>query len=166
VLFLPWLSGSIVPAPDGRQRGAFLGLSVSTTRADLVRAVLEGVALQVAWMRDGVEASLGRPFSTGLRVAGGGAQSDLWCAVMADALGTPVEQVAQPRLANARGAAALGLLALGRVDVGGLASLVPAGRRYEPEPRHAKLFAERREVFADLHGRLAPASHRLTERAP
>jgi xylulokinase len=163
LLFLPWLVGSAAPKIDGRHRGAFLGISMQTTRAHMVRAVLEGVALQMRWLTDEVEATLGQSYET-LRFAGGGAQSDVWAQTMADVLGRPIEQVHEPRHANARGAGLLGLLSLDRIGVDDLDPLVPIARRYEPALPSAALFDERIDIYRDLHGRLAEPVARLSAR--
>ncbi len=161
LLFLPWLIGSAAPKVDGHQRGAFIGMSLQTTRAHMVRAVLEGIALQMRWLTDEVESTLGVAYPV-LRFAGGGAQSDAWSQTMADVLGRGIEQVAEPRHANARGAGLLGLLTLGRIAVGDLEALVPIARHYEPSSSSAALFDDRIGIYQDLHDRLAEPVRRLS----
>ncbi len=159
LMFLPWLHGSASPKADGRHRGAFIGYSMGTTRLHMLRAVFEGVALQMRWLADEVETTLGVSFPM-LRFAGGGAQSDTWAQTMADVLGRVVEQVEGPRHANARGAGLLGFLSIGRIGIGDLEALVPIRRQYEPTAASA-LFDERILVFRDLHDRLAEPMARL-----
>ena len=163
VIFLPWLLGSLAPKIDGRHRGAFLGMSMRTTRAHMLKAVLEGISLQMRWLLDEVALSLDVPFDM-VRFAGGGAQSDDWAQTMADVLGRPVEQVEGPRHANARGAGMLGFLSLGELGIDDLAACVPIRRRFEPIPSHQALFDERILVYRDLHERLAEPVSRLTGR--
>ena len=163
LLFLPWLLGSAAPKVDGAQRGAFIGISMQTTRAHMIRAVLEGIALQMRWLTDEVAATLGVTYPM-LRFAGGGAQSDGWSQIMADVLGRPIEQVAEPRHANARGAGLLGFLSRGRIEVSDLESLVPIARRYDPSPSSAAMFDDRIGVYRDLHERLAEPVARLSAR--
>ena len=83
--FLPYLMGERTPLNDVNARGAFVGMSMSTSRADLTRAVLEGVAFAV---RDSVEIarSLGVDVASST-VCGGGAKSRLWLQMLADILG-------------------------------------------------------------------------------
>lgn len=83
--FLPYLMGERTPHNDVTARGALVGMSMSTTRADLTRAVLEGVAFAV---RDSVEIarSLGVSVSSST-VCGGGARSATWLQMLADILG-------------------------------------------------------------------------------
>ena len=163
LLFLPWLIGSLAPRIDGQQRGAFLGMSMRTTRAHMLRAVLEGISLQMRWLLDEVEATLGLPFPT-VRFAGGGAQSPVWAQTMADVLGREVEQVEGPRHANARGAGLLGFLSLGEIGVDDLGACVPIRERFIPSQEGRALFDDRIEVFRDLHQRLAAPVSRLNVR--
>lgn len=163
VLFLPWLLGSMAPKIDGRHRGAFLGISMGTTRAHMLRASLEGISMQMRWLLDEVASTLATPFET-VRFAGGGAQSDVWAQTMADVLGRSVEQVDSPRHANARGAGLLGLLSVGEIGVDALAASVPIRCRFEPDPAHRELFNERLDIYRDLHDRLAEPVKRLISR--
>ena len=163
VMFLPWLIGSMAPRADEHQRGAFLGISLRTTRAHLLRAVLEGVAMQMRWLVDEVSAAIGVQFAS-LRFAGGGAESTVWAQIMADVLGRVVELVRDPRQANARGAALLGFLSIGAIGTGDLAALVAISNTYEPDPRLTDLFDERLHIFRDLHHRLSEPIARLHAR--
>lgn len=109
VTFLPFLEGAATPHRRPDARGAFLGLSSSHGAGELVRAVMEGVAFNAvecveALVAAGVEVE-------DIRVAEGGAQSPLWCAILAEALGRPVTLVAE-RDTSAAGAALIGRAAL------------------------------------------------------
>ena len=86
VLFTPWLNGERSPVDDHTIRGGFHNLSLSSTRADMVRAVFEGVALNSAWLLEAVEKYCKRTFPS-LAFVGGGANSDLWSQMHADATG-------------------------------------------------------------------------------
>jgi xylulokinase len=92
VTFLPYLQGERTPHADPDIRGAFEGLSLGHGRAELVRAVLEGVAYG---LRDSLELlrGLGARPETG-RVSGGGARSRLWLQIVASILGLPLELTA------------------------------------------------------------------------
>ena len=140
-MFTPWLDGERSPVDDRRARAGFHNLSLQTTRADLVRSVLEGVALNSRWLLEAVERFVGRPFPS-VRVLGGGATSPLWCAIYADVLGKPVEQVADARDANLRGSALLAGLALGHVQVEELPLLVPVEAVHLPDPAASSVYDE------------------------
>ena len=71
-----------------------------------MRAVLEGVAFNSRWLLGAVEKFVGRPFPW-LNFVGGGAESDVWCQIMADVLDRPIRQMEHAVHANTRGAALL-----------------------------------------------------------
>jgi xylulokinase len=157
VLFLPWLTGCWSPAPDARARGAFLNLDLGTTRVHLVRAALEGVAFQLAWMLPHVEALTGRRHDE-LVFAAGGARSDAWAQILADVCDRPVRQLAEPRLANCRGAALLAFHRLGVRDLADAERRLPERRRYEPRPALRGLYDDLAGRFALAHEQLRPVS--------
>ena len=161
VLFLPWVLGALSPAPDARHRGAFLGLSLSTSPDDLARAMLEGISMQMRWLTDEVEAALDTPFDV-IRFVGGGASSDIWSAILADVVGRPIEQVADPRHANSRGAALMAFVSTDQLSIADLSALVPVRRRYEPDPVTRSLYDQRLDVVRELHATLGEPVSRLT----
>jgi len=139
VVFVPWLNGERTPVDDPALRGSWFNLSLATTRADLARAVFEGIALNTRWMLEAVERFTGRTGGAGLgpiRFIGGGAASGLWCQAMADVLDRPIDQVTEPQLANVRGAALLAGVALGAITWDRIPDLVAVERRYLPDPAH------------------------------
>ena len=85
LLFLPYLSGERTPHNDPDAKGVFFGLTHDHTRADLARAVLEGVAYAFADGQD-VLGEAGTEIAT-VSVIGGGARSRLWGRILADVLG-------------------------------------------------------------------------------
>ena len=125
--FVPALTGLGSPHWDPDARGLIAGLTRGTTRAQLVRAALEAVALQIA---DVVEA-LSSPVDI-LRADGGASSNAFLMQLQADLLGCPVE-VSAERETTALGAAALAGLALGVwPDTASLAKRFRRGTRYEP----------------------------------
>ncbi|MFN8018879.1 MAG: FGGY-family carbohydrate kinase [Acidimicrobiales bacterium] len=162
VLFTPWLNGERSPVADSDLRGSFHNLSLATTRAELLRAVLEGVAHNARWLLEASESVLKHPLE-GIRAIGGGSESDVWCQIHADVLGRPLHRVAQPLLTNVRGAAFFAGLVLGLVDEADLASRAPVDRTFEPDPAarrtHDLLHAEfvqlakaQKAMFSRLNG--------------
>jgi len=155
VLFLPWLTGVWSPAGDAKARGGFLNLDLATTRADLVRSALEGVAYQLRWMLPHVEALTGRRHDE-LVFGAGGARSDAWAQVLADVCDRPVRQLAEPTLTNCRGAALLAFHRLGLVDLVGAGALLVERRRYEPRAAYRNLYDDLAGRFVLAHERLGP----------
>lgn len=82
IIYLPYLNGERAPFSDPLARGAFIGLSASTERADLVRAVLEGVAFAY---RHTLDCLMAQPPEQ-LYLTGGGTRSDAWCQLLANVL--------------------------------------------------------------------------------
>jgi xylulokinase len=132
VLFTPWLNGERSPVDDHTIRGGFHNLSLSTTKAQMVRAVYEGVAFNSRWLLEAVEKFADRRFDS-LAFIGGGANSDQWAQIHADVLDREIRQVADPVLANVRGAALITLVGLGRVSVGDIPSMVEVRRTFTPD---------------------------------
>lgn len=89
VYFLPYLMGERSPINDTNARGTFIGMTMDTTRTDLMQAVLEGVAFAI---RDSFEVAreLGIPIPTS-KICGGGSKSPLWRTIFANVLGIPLE---------------------------------------------------------------------------
>ncbi|MBE2251262.1 MAG: FGGY-family carbohydrate kinase [Myxococcus sp.] len=144
--WLPWLHGERSPVDDPNVRGGFVGLSLGHDQRHLVRAVLEGVALNTRWLQKHLEANLGRALKA-VTAVGGGARSTLWCQIQADVLGRPVRQAEQPQMTNARGAGILGLVALGLLSWSDVHALVPIAKTFEPRAEFKQLFDERFEQF-------------------
>ena len=163
VLFTPWLNGERSPVDDHTIRGGFHNLSLSSTRADMVRAVLDGVALNSAWLLGPVEKFCKKRFDS-LAFIGGGANSDLWSQIHADALGRTIRQTADPVLANVRGAGLLTLLALGHLTVRDIPATVQVKATYEPDPAAAKVYSELLEEFVNLYKETKGIHKRLNGR--
>ena len=159
VVFTPWLNGERTPVDDPDVRGGWFNVSLSTTRADLARSVFEGIALNARWMLDAVERFTRRGRAEGfssLRFIGGGASSPLWCQTMADVLQIPVRQVADPVVANARGAALLAAIGVGALDWAEVPSRVEVATTFTPDPTaravHDRQYAAFRDVYRRTHG--------------
>jgi xylulokinase len=109
VRFLPYLSGERTPHNDAEIRGSFTGLATGTTRDDMTRAVLEGVAFG---LRDSFEALIATDAKLEQLIAiGGGAASRYWLRLIATVLGVPLALPAGGEFGAALGAARLGMVA-------------------------------------------------------
>lgn len=150
VMFTPWLNGERSPVDDHTIRGGFHNLSLSSTRSDMVRAVFEGVALNSAWLLGAAEKFCKRRFDS-LAFVGGGANSDLWSQIHADAMGRQIRQVADPVLANVRGAALLTLVALGHLTLEDVPATVDIKAVYEPDPEAAQVYEGLLKEFVNFY---------------
>jgi xylulokinase len=163
VLHLPWLTGTIAPSSDVRMRGGFVNLGLETTRAEMTRAVYEGVALNAAWLLPHVAAFAGTSWPS-LAFGGGGADSPLWAQILADASGMPVDRLAGPRTTNARGAAFLALAQLGHITIADIPKLVEVAQRHQPDDANHATYARLLEHFVDFHERTRPFYGALNRR--
>jgi glycerol kinase len=130
VYLVPAFTGLGAPHWDPRARGTILGLTRGTGLAELARATLEAIALQVHDVLEAMAADAGEPLAA-LRVDGGAAASDLLLQLQADLLGVPVER---PVVAEttALGAAYLAGLAVGYWrDLAEIEANWALGRRFE-----------------------------------
>ena len=113
VFFLPYLMGERSPINDTNARGTFIGMTMDTSRADLVQAVLEGVAFAI---RDSVEVarSLGIQIDKS-KICGGGAKSRLWKRIFANVLNCRLE-IPVSEQGPGMGGAMLAMVACGAYD--------------------------------------------------
>ncbi len=141
--FVPGLAGLAAPFWRPHARGAFVGLSLATSRAHLVRAVLEGLAAAVAHLAGAAAQDLGRPLIR-LRVDGGLTRSTTLMQLTADLLQAVVEVYPSPN------ATALGVAALARIGIGDELGGMVVARNWTPvaayEPRISADEAEERLI--------------------
>ena len=156
VVYVPALLGLGTPAWDYGARGAFFGLTRGTGRAEIVRAVLEGVAQRGADLVDAAEADSGIAIPA-LRVDGGMTDNETFVQALADAAQRPVE-VSPMREATSRGAALMAGLAIGyHRSVGDLAQTWKPRVRVEParvldRDRWREAIARARNWIPELSG--------------
>lgn len=149
LVYLPYLNtaGIISPFADPNARGMFFGMSMDTTRADLMRAVYEGTALA---MRDCFDA-IGQPVEEVILV-GGGARSAFWSQMFADAAGKRII-IPEGTEFGARGAAILAGVGTGifaSFDEAMTATVRPA-RVYTPNPDATRVYNAVYELYCHLY---------------
>ncbi|HEY1277033.1 MAG TPA: FGGY-family carbohydrate kinase [Thermoleophilaceae bacterium] len=150
VIFTPWLNGERTPVDDHLVRGGLHNLSLDTGRAQVARAVLEGVALNARWMQHHVERFTRKRLEP-LAFIGGGAHSELWCQIMADVLDREIHRVADPVYAGVRGAALLAGLALGELERPQLDGRAPVAATYAPRPAARATYDELYAAFRGIY---------------
>lgn len=158
--FLPYLSGERTPHLDPGARGGFVGLTARHGRAELTRAVFEGVVMS---LRDALLPMVELGVTPAeLRMIGGGARSPLWRRLVADILGVPVRRPGVDE-GPAYGAALLGGVASGLwTGVEEPAANVPAGGVTEPDPGVAETYDELHAAYTELYPATRPAVGRLS----
>ena len=160
LIYTPWLFGERTPVDNMNLRAGLLNLSLGHSREDIIRAFLEGVALNTRWMLEPFVHFLGRP-PAGITAVGGGAQSDVWCQVMADVTGYVIRQPEAAIQANALGATFIAGVGIGALRFDDLPALQRTHRLYEPSRVHRSLYDDCFATFKEVHRRLAPLYGRL-----
>lgn len=151
LIYTPWLYGERAPIDDPTVRAGLHNLSLENTRADIVRAVLEGVALNTKWLLGPSEKFIGGREMNPINVVSGGAQSDLWCQIHADVLNRTIRQVSHPIQANARGAAFMAAVGLGFITFSDIPACIEFKSVYEPNPQHRALYDELLEILVEIY---------------
>lgn len=152
LIYLPYLNGERAPFQDPLARGAFIGLSPRTAKADLQQAALEGVAFAYRHLLEEVA----REPLESLTMTGGGTKALAWCQLLADVLGLPIDVVAEAELVGARGAMLTAQVAIGECD-----SYAPEGRfptiaKLEPRKEFKAVFDKQYAVFKACYPALKP----------
>ena len=154
LLVLPYWTPSGTPYFDSRVKGAILGLRMTTTRAQVLRALLEGVAFEMR-LNVNILERCGIHIEE-LVAIGGGAQNLAWLQLKADVLGKPISRAAVTE-AGCMGVAMLAMAA----DTG--ASVVNIAKEWakisvvvEPQPQNSAYYDNQFGIYLDLYKTLKP----------
>jgi xylulokinase len=163
VIFLPYLQGERTPLWDPDARGAFLGMSLSTTREDMTRAVLEGTAYALRQIVEIAEEVTGNKVSE-IQMTGGGTKNVLWQQIKSDVLGKRLMAATFPETA-VLGAAMLGGIAAGiyedyreavsRAVATGVDITEPDKENFQIYSRYYDIFTGLYPVFKDQYKKMA-----------
>ena len=150
LIYLPYLMGERTPHLDPHCRGTFFGLSAVHTKADLIRAVMEGVSYSLADCFD-ILREMGIPTGD-MAACGGGGTSALWRQMLADLFGCPVKTVAS------REGPALGAAILAGVGAGLFPSVEEACARFvrtdklcQPDPENHRVYRNYHSLYQRLY---------------
>ncbi|MFQ5972592.1 MAG: xylulokinase [Alphaproteobacteria bacterium] len=158
-LFLPYLTGERTPHNDPHAKGVFVALTAATDRAQLVRAVLEGVAFAFADGQDVlVEAGAG---IDDISVIGGGARSELWGRILAAVLDRSLTYHSGGEMGPAFGAARLARLARTGESPSSVCVPPPVERVVEPDGALAERLLPRLSAWRDAYSALKPIFPRI-----
>lgn len=156
IIFLPYLLGERCPWWNPEAKGAFLGISMETTKADLLRAVMEGVAYNMAYIAD-ILRGAGLPLRD-IVVIGGGVRRPAWRQILADAMDASIHI---PALLE--GATSLGAAITGGVGVGIYPDFETAAKKFvtikdvrQPDTERVALYRQKRKLFVDCYEALEP----------
>ncbi len=148
--WLPYLMGERTPHLDARARGGWIGITASHTRADLIRAVLEGVSFSQKDCLDLI-AGLGSPIAS-VRLSGGGARSAVWRQMLADVFNRRVV-VLESQEGSAYGAALLAMTATGEFGsvTEACKAVIHEVESIEPRAAEAARYAEAHQIYQSLY---------------
>ena len=154
VVFLPYLTGERCPYPDPNARGAFYGLSLSTSRGDMNRAVMEGVTYSLRQVGD-LMRTLAAPEK--IYVSGGGSTSKLWRQIVADVFRLPVYTMSAASEGGAYGAVLVAGVGAGVwKDLREAAGVLRVETSTEPNPANYAAYEDSFGIYARLYGALKP----------
>jgi xylulokinase len=155
LFFLPYLMGERSPRWNPRARGAFVGLTIRHTRADVIRAVLEGVTMNLRVILDAFTAQGAR--IDAMRLIGGGARGRFWNRIMADIYGLPVYRLAILEEATSMGAALAGGIGVGLYpDFSMIEQMNAVAEVIEPDPAAQEAYARIYPIFEATYHALVP----------
>jgi sugar (pentulose or hexulose) kinase len=158
---IPYWSGCMTPYWDTGARGMIAGLSGSHTRGDVYRAILEGIALEQVMMTNGAAAAT-EPIDHYV-IMGGGARSDFWCQIMADASGRDVKRLETVE-ASSLGAAMAAAKAVGWFATIPKAAAKMSGKpskTFRPRTKQHQTYSELLAIYRDLWPQVAQWNSRL-----
>lgn len=158
VLFLPWLAGSMSPTSASDMRGGFIGVTLRTERADLLRASVEGIARNLRWLLPAVADLSGAPVER-VVLGGGAARADGLAQVVADVLARPVTVLDRPDLAAATAVGKVALARHLRDDPAGVS--MPAGATLHPEAAATAVHDQMQPLFEEAFSVLRPICQAL-----
>ena len=160
VLIQPHFVGSGTPQMDPASKGAILGLDLSTTRAQIIKGILDGVTYEVKLSMDAMEAA-GIAVHE-LRAFGGGSRSKLWLQTKADILGKRVvamDVTEAPCLGVAiQAGAATGVFPS---VTAGVAQMLRPGHPFEPDMTMHARYLERMALFEQIYPALKELNHQM-----
>ncbi len=160
LLFLPYLIGERSPHWNPLARGVFVGLTMAHGRAEMARAVLEGVALNLRMILDAF-LEQGAKIQD-MRLIGGGARGALWRQILADVYGLPILRPALLAEATSLGAAIAGGVGVGLYpDYGVAHKFVQVEQAERPNPDNRQRYSALYEIFQQSYTVLEPIFEQL-----
>lgn len=150
VLYTPWIWGERAPVEEKTLRAGVYNLSLHNSREDIIRAFLEGIALNTRWLLLPVKRFLKHDVDE-IHMVGGGAQSDVWCQIFADVMGVCIRQVEDPVYANARGASWIGAVGIKEIEFSDIPHLVKIKQDYQPNQLNQEIYDQRFQQFQSIY---------------
>lgn len=161
LIFHPFLGGERAPLWNSNARGSFFGLTNLHTRADMLRAVLEGINMNIATVFQAVCDLVGQPVS--VTATGGFSQSPVWRQMLADVLDCPVN-IPQSFESGCLGAITMAMKSLGLVDdLSAVLNFIGPKGSYQPNAATAATYHRYMPLFQSLEKALTPAYNEIAQ---
>ena len=158
LLFLPYLLGERAPRWDTASKGSYIGITSETTRADLLRSVVEGVTYNLGIILDILQQHMD---IHEIIIIGGGAKSPAWLQIMADVFAIPVKVPTILDEASSMGAAIIGGVGAGLFeDFHVVERFLKIERSQQPNPENKAVYEEAKRRFNDFYFALRPVFER------
>ncbi|RLE12495.1 xylulokinase [Candidatus Aerophobetes bacterium] len=160
LLFLPYMRSGGAPYHNPNDRGAFIGLSLPHKKEHLIRAIMEGVALNQRiilelFQRQGVKIQQ-------VRVIGGGSKGKIWPQIIADVLNLEVSLISLTQEANSLGAAIIGGVAIGMFkDFSVADKMIEVASRQKSRPQAHQKYEKIYPIFKQAYKSLVPVFDQL-----
>jgi xylulokinase len=162
LIFLPYLMGERSPRWNPQARAGFIGLTIRHTRADMIRAVLEGVAMNLRVILDAFRSQDAQ--IKAMRVIGGGARSRFWNQIMASVYGLPIQRLAILEEATSMGAALTGGVGVGLYpDFSMSETMNQVVEVIEPDPAGQAAYERLYPIFEATYEALRPIYEMMSQ---
>lgn len=151
VIFYSALFGSGYPTWDTKATGMFLGLRSTTTKADMVRSVMEGITLECRYILESIMTA-GVKMGDVITVTGGASKSKEWCQIIADIMNRRIRTLDVPDAAII-GAAGLASIAIGAYNdlQDAVEHMVRFGDMYNPNPQNTRIYNKLLEIYKNVY---------------
>lgn len=154
LIFNPYLGGERAPLWNANARGSFFGLSQLHTRADMLRAVMEGVNMNINSVFQAVRSLVGEPKT--VMATGGFSRSQVWKQMLSDVLDCQVE-VPDAFESGCLGAIVMAMKSLGLVDsLAAVQNFIGKKEVYKPDKKAVAVYKKYQPVFEQVASLLAP----------
>jgi len=162
LFFLPYMRGDWSGKYNPNARGAFIGLNLGHTKANLVRAVLEGVGFSLRILLEILEKQ--SIIAKEIRVIGGGSRSKVWRQIIADICNTPITRPSLTQETGSLGAAITAGIGIGIFnDYSILDEIVKVVDTRDPQEKNRKLYDDMYAVYKESYQALTPVFDHLAE---
>ncbi|AIY90329.1 xylulokinase [Geoglobus acetivorans] len=159
LIFTPWFFGERAPIDDHYIRASIFNLSLKTGKDEMLRALFEGVAMNIAWAYHFVEKMTGTNES--VRITGGGARFDSLCSIIASAINRKVVRTAKPEHAGLRGLATIVNTAVNGESCQDAVKRFEHEREFHPDAQQHKNLQNKLEILREYYRKTAGVFKKL-----